>query len=191
MKKLLIATAMSAAALTSSFANAADYQVDIKGAHAFVNFKIQHLGYSWLTGRFNTFDGKFQWDADKPNASNIEITIETASIDSNHAERDKHLRGNDFLDVKKYPTATFKSTSYKSTGKGKGTITGDLTLHGVTKSITFPVSQLGEGKDPWGGYRTGFEGTTKLKLSDYGISYNLGPASTHVEMELYIEGIRQ
>ncbi len=191
MKKLLIATAMSAAALTSSFANAADYQVDIKGAHAFVNFKIQHLGYSWLTGRFNTFDGKFQWDADKPNASNIEITIETASIDSNHAERDKHLRGNDFLDVKKYPTATFKSTSYTSTGKGKGTITGDLTLHGVTKSITFPVSQLGEGKDPWGGYRTGFEGTTKLKLSDYGISYNLGPASTHVEMELYIEGIRQ
>jgi polyisoprenoid-binding protein YceI len=117
MKKLLLAAAFSTAALTSGFANAADYQIDIKGAHAFVNFKIQHLGYSWLTGRFNKFDGQFQWDAAKPEASSIEVTIDTASIDSNHAERDKHLRGGDFLNVKKFPTATFKSTSYKPTGK--------------------------------------------------------------------------
>jgi polyisoprenoid-binding protein YceI len=191
MKKLLLAAAFSTAALTSGFANAADYQIDIKGAHAFVNFKIQHLGYSWLTGRFNKFDGQFQWDAAKPEASSIEVTIDTASIDSNHAERDKHLRGGDFLNVKKFPTATFKSTSYKPTGKKAGVLAGDLTLHGVTKRISFPVTQLGEGKDPWGGYRAGFTGTTKLKMSDYGIDYNLGPASTHVEMELHIEGIRQ
>jgi len=191
MKKLLIATAFSAVAMTSGFANAADYKLDIKGAHAFVNFKIQHLGYSWLTGRFNQFDGQFQWDADKPDASSIEVTIDTSSIDSNHAERDKHLRGDDFLDVKKYPTATFKSTSYKATGGKQGVLTGNLTLHGVTKRISFPVTQLGEGNDPWGGYRAGFTGTTKLKMSDYGINYNLGPASTHVEMELHIEGIRQ
>ena len=93
--------------------------------------------------------------------------------------------------MKKYPTATFKSTSYKPTGKTEGVLTGDLTLHGVTKRISFPVTKLGEGKDPWGGYRAGFAGSTKLKLSDYGIDYNLGPASTHVEMELHIEGIRQ
>lgn len=191
MKKLLLAAAFSTAALTSGFANAADYQIDIKGAHAFVNFKIQHLGYSWLTGRFNKFDGQFQWDAKKPEDAAIEVTIDTASIDSNHAERDKHLRGDDFLDVKKYPTATFKSTGYRPTGDTQGVLSGDLTLHGVTKRISFPVTKLGEGKDPWGGYRAGFTGTTKLKLSDYGIDYNLGPASTHVEMELHIEGIRR
>lgn len=191
MKKLLLAAAFSAAAMTSGFANAADYQIDIKGAHAFVNFKIQHLGYSWLTGRFNKFDGQFQWNADKPEDAAIKVTIDTASIDSNHAERDKHLRGGDFLDVKKFPTATFESTSYKPTGKMAGVLTGDLTLHGVTKRISFPVTKLGEGKDPWGGYRAGFTGTTKLKLADYGIDYNLGPASTHVEMELHIEGIRK
>ena len=79
----------------------------------------------------------------------------------------------------------------KSTGAGEGVLTGDFTLHGVTKSISFPVKMIGEGKDPWGGYRAGFEGKTTLKLSDYGIDYNLGPASTTVEIGLFIEGIRQ
>jgi len=191
MKKLLIATAISGAALMTSVAQAATYDIDNEGAHASINFKIQHLGYSWLTGRFNDFDGSFEYDKAAPEDSSIEVTIDTTSIDSNHAERDKHLKGSDFLNVKKYPTATFKSTDFKSTGEGTGEITGDFTLHGVTKSITFPVERIGEGDDPWGGYRAGFMGTTKLKLSDYGIDYNLGPASTHVEIELHVEGKRQ
>ena len=191
MKKLLLATAFSALAMTSAFAQAATYDIDNEGAHASINFKIQHLGYSWLTGRFNDFDGTFEYDKAAPAKSSINVTIDTTSIDSNHAERDKHLKGSDFLDVKKYPTATFKSTGFKSTGEGKGEITGDFTLHGVTKSITFPVERLGEGNDPWGGYRAGFTGATTLKLSDYGIDYNLGPASTHVEIELHVEGKRQ
>ena len=191
MKKLLLGTALSAALFSTANANAADYVIDTDGAHAFVTFKIKHLGYSWLHGRFNTFSGDFSYDDKAPNASKINVTIDTKSIDSNHAERDKHLKGSDFLDVKKYPTATFKSTDFKSTGEGTGEITGDFTLHGVTKSITFPVERIGEGDDPWGGYRAGFMGTTKLKLSDYGIDYNLGPASTHVEIELHVEGNRQ
>ena len=191
MKKLLIATAISGAALMTSMANAATYDIDNEGAHASINFKIQHLGYSWLTGRFNDFDGSFEYDKAKPADSSIEVTIDTTSIDSNHAERDKHLKGSDFLDVKKYPTATFKSTGFKPTGEGTGDITGDFTLHGVTKSITFPVERIGEGNDPWGSYRAGFMGTTTLKLSDYGIDYNLGPASTHVKIELHVEGRRQ
>lgn len=191
MKKLLLATAFSGLAMTSAFAQAATYDIDNEGAHASINFKIQHLGYSWLTGRFNDFDGTFEYDKAAPAKSSINVTIDTTSIDSNHAERDKHLKGSDFLDVKKYPTATFKSTGFKSTGEGKGEITGDFTLHGVTKSITFPVERLGEGNDPWGGYRAGFTGATTLKLSDYDIDYNLGPASTHVEIELHVEGKRQ
>lgn len=188
MKKLLLAMALSGAV---SMAGAADYIVDVKGAHAFINFKIKHLGYSWLTGRFNTFDGQFFYDADKPEASKIEITIDTASIDSNHAERDKHLRGQDFLNVSDFPKATFKSTSYRAIDENRGELTGELNLHGVTRSISFPVEKIGEGNDPWGGYRVGFSGTTTLKLTDYGIDYNLGSASTHVDLELHIEGIRQ
>lgn len=191
MKKLLIATAISGLALSASFAQAATYDIDNEGAHASVNFKIQHLGYSWLTGRFNDFDGSFEYDKAAPEKSSINVTIDTTSLDSNHAERDKHLKSPDFLDVKKYPTATFKSTGFKSTGEGKGDITGDFTLHGVTKSITFPVVRIGEGNDPWGGYRAGFSGSTVLKLSDYGIDYNLGPASSTVEIELHVEGRRQ
>ena len=191
MIKLLLATAITGSALITSVANAATYDIDNEGAHASINFKIQHLGYSWLTGRFNDFDGSFEYDAAKPADSSINVTIDTTSIDSNHAERDKHLKGSDFLDVKKYPTATFKSTGFKSTGEGVGNMTGEFTLHGVTKTITIPVERLGEGNDPWGGYRAGFSGATVLKLSDYGIDYNLGPASSTVEIELHVEGKRQ
>ncbi|MCK8121698.1 YceI family protein [Pseudoalteromonas sp. 2CM32C] len=192
MNKLLLNTAVSAAlVLSASAVNAAEYVIDTKGAHAFVNFKIKHLGYSWLHGRFNTFDGEFNYDAEKPNASQIMVNIDTTSLDSNHAERDKHLRGKDFLNVDKYPTATFKSTNITFNNNDSGKVTGDFTLHGVTKSITFEIDKIGEGQDPWGGYRVGFEGETSLKLSDYGINYNLGPASTHVDIGLFIEGIRK
>lgn len=193
MKKLLLTSALSAAMfMTATHANAADYVIDTKGAHAFVNFKIKHLGYSWLHGRFNTFDGQFNYDAKNPNASQISVNIDTASLDSNHAERDKHLRGDDFLNVSKYPQASFKSTAIKFDQDGEeATVTGEFTLHGVTKTISFEIDKIGEGKDPWGGYRVGFEGETSLKLADYGIDYDLGPASTHVDIGLFIEGIRQ
>ena len=192
MKKILLSAAVAATLFGASTAHAADYVIDTQGAHAFVNFKIKHLGYSWLHGRFNTFDGGFSYDAANPDASQIMVNIDTKSIDSNHAERDKHLRGKEFLNVDKFPTATFKSTSIKFDEEGdEADVTGEFTLHGVTKTITFEIDKIGEGKDPWGGYRVGFEGETSLKLADYGIDYNLGPASTHVDIGLFIEGIRQ
>ncbi|NMR26976.1 MULTISPECIES: YceI family protein [unclassified Pseudoalteromonas] len=192
MKKLLLSAAVAATLFGASTAHAADYVIDTQGAHAFVNFKIKHLGYSWLHGRFNTFDGGFNYDSANPNASQIMVNIDTKSIDSNHAERDKHLRGKDFLNVDKFPQASFKSTSIVFDAKGdEAKVTGDFTLHGVTKSITFEIDKIGEGKDPWGGYRVGFEGETSLKLADFGIDYNLGPASTHVDIGLFIEGIRK
>lgn len=191
MRKVLLGSFIVLGAMASAVVNAADYKIDVRGAHASVTFKIQHLGYSWLLGRFNTFDGGFYYDAAAPEKSSINVVIDTASIDSNHAERDKHLRSDDFLDVKKYPKATFKSTGFDVVDANNATVSGDFTLHGVTKNISFPVKKVGEGKDPWGGYRAGFTGNTTLKLSDYGITKNLGPASTHVEIELNIEGIRQ
>lgn len=191
MKKRLVSAALSGVMMLSATANAADYVIDTQGAHAFVTFKIKHLGYSWLHGRFNRFDGSFSYDAKTQTGSNILVNIDTASLDSNHAERDKHLRGKDFLNVDKYPTATFKSTDVKFTDDDTAKVTGDFTLHGVTKRITFEMDKVGEGQDPWGGYRAGFEGETSLKLTDYGIDYNLGPASTHVDIGLSIEGVRK
>lgn len=167
------------------------YIIDTKGAHAFIQFKIQHLGYSWLYGRFDEFDGSLMIDEENPENSSVKVTVKTASLNSNHAERDKHLRGDDFLHVEKYPTAEFVSTSVKKTGEKTGLITGNMTLHGVTKQIEIPVTYVGGGKDPWGGYRHGFSGTTTLKLKDFGIDYDLGPASTEVELLLDIEAIKQ
>ena len=198
MKKTLITTALATSLLVSSVlvtlsistAQAADYKVDVEGAHAFVQFKIKHLGYSWLLGRFNTFDGDFSYDDKSPNSAKISIEIDTKSIDSNHAERDKHLKGKDFLNVSSFPKATFTSNSIKFSDDENAIVTGEFTLKGVTKTITFPVVKIGEGQDPWGDHRAGFSGTTNLKLADYGISYNLGPASTYVEMALHIEGVR-
>lgn len=191
LKSTIVSAAMAAALFSGAVAQAADYVIDTKGAHASVQFKIKHLGYSWLTGRFNTFDGKFSYDPKAPEKSSINVNIEAASIDSNHAKRDKHLRSKDFLNVAEFPSSTFKSTKFEFNNETEATVTGDFTLHGVTKSISFPVTKVGEGKDPWGGYRVGFEGKTTLKLADYGITYNLGPASEFVEIRLFVEGVQQ
>ena len=180
-----------AAALASSPLYAANYVIDTAGAHASVNFKLSHLGYSYVLGRFNTFAGEFSYDAAAPQDSSISLTIDTTSLDSNHAERDKHLRSDDFLSVENYPEASFVSTSFEDLGDNKAKLVGDLTLRGVTKSIEIDVTKVGEGTDPWGGYRVGFEGTTALALKDYGIDYNLGPAAEMVYMDLHIEGVRQ
>ncbi|BDX05273.1 YceI family protein [Planctobacterium marinum] len=187
MKKTLAAVVLTA--MLSPLANAADYVIDTKGAHAFINFKTSHLGYSWLTGRFNDFEGTFSYDAEKPESAKITVTIDTASIDSNHAERDKHLRSDDFLNVKDFPKAKFVSTKITDKGDGQLEVAGDFTLHGTTKSITIDAEKIGEGDDPWGGYRAGFAGTTEIRMADYGMKEILGP--TTVMLELHVEGIRQ
>ncbi|WP_339080335.1 YceI family protein [Pseudomonas sp. TMP9] len=191
LKKTLVALALGGALMGAGQAMAADYAIDKQGQHAFVNFKISHLGYSWLYGTFKDFDGSFSFDAATPQDSKVNVTLNTTSVDTNHAERDKHLRSDDFLNVGEHPTATFASTSVKSTGEGTADITGDLTLNGVTKPVVIAAKFIGEGKDPWGGYRAGFEGSTLLKLKDFDIQKDLGPASQDVELIISVEGIRQ
>jgi polyisoprenoid-binding protein YceI len=171
-------------------ARAADYLIDTAKGHASINFRIKHLGYSWLTGRFDTFGGTFTFDEKDPAAAKVKVEIDTASINSNHGERDKHLRGKDFLDVAEFPKATFESTSVKINGD-KATITGNLTLRGVTKEVVIEAERIGGGADPWGGYREGFAGTTRFALKDFGINFDLGPASKEVELQLNVEGVRQ
>ncbi|WP_462380129.1 YceI family protein [Pseudomonas sp. Marseille-QA0892] len=190
LKKSLAALALGSALLAGQ-AMAADYVIDKEGQHAFVNFKISHLGYSWLYGTFKDFDGTFSFDEKQPEASKITVNLRTASVDTNHAERDKHIRSADFLNADKNPTATFTSTAVKSTGEGTADVTGDLTLNGVTKPVVINAKLIGEGSDPWGGHRAGFEGTTTLKLKDFNIEKDLGPASQEVELIISFEGVRK
>lgn len=189
MKKLIITTVF--AALFSSNAMADDYVIDTKGAHASVQFQIKHLGYSWLTGRFNDFEGEFSYDKNNIENSKISVKIDVGSIDSNHAERDKHLRNKDFLNVSENPESTFISKKVVDKGDGKIEITGDFTLNGVTNSVVIPASIVGEGEDPWGGYRVGFRGETRIALKDYNINYDLGSDSTHVNLLLDVEGVKK
>jgi len=191
MKKVFTGIALGGLMALSGSLYAADYAIDKEGQHAFVNFKTGHMGFSMLHGRFNDFDGSFSWDPANPEASKVEVTINTASVDSNHAERDKHLRTSDFLNVDKHPQATFVSTNVEVTGDNTALVTGDFTFNGVTKPVVIDAVFIGEGEDPWGGYRAGFEGTTSIKLADYNVSMDLGPASAVVELDLTIEGVRK
>lgn len=191
MKNTLLTAVIIGASIMSSAINAAEYVIDTNKAHAFIQFKINHLGYSWLLGRFNDFSGEFSYDEKNPSNAKVSVKINPASIDSNNAERDKHLRSKDFLNVSKYPEASFVSKRFKENGNGTGVLIGDFTLHGVTKELSINVAHVGHGDDPWGGYRRGLEGKTSFALKDYGINYNLGPASTEVELFLSVEGIRR
>ncbi|MCY1345771.1 Protein YceI [compost metagenome] len=190
MLKKTFAALTLGAALFAGQAMAADYVIDKEGQHAFVNFKIGHLGYSYIYGTFKDFDGTFSFDEKNPEASKIKVTLKTASVDTNHAERDKHIKSGDFLNVSKNPTATFESTSVKSTGEGTADVTGNLTLNGVTKPVVINAKFVGQGDDPWGGYRAGFEGTTTIKLKDFDIQKDLGPASQEAQLIISFEGVR-
>jgi polyisoprenoid-binding protein YceI len=167
MKRLLVAVALSALAVIP--ASAETYNID--PGHSEVSFQIRHM-VSQVRGRFNQFSGTVNMDPKNPAASSVEFKIKTDSIDTNVADRDKHLRGADFFDAEKYPEITFKSKSVKPAGKDKYNVLGTLTMHGVSKDITLPVTFLGEGKDPWGGTRAGFETTTTLNRKDFGIVWN-------------------
>lgn len=168
--------------------DAPSYSIDTEGAHAFINAKFKHLGYSVLWATFKKFDGTFQYDAENIANSRVNVTVDVASIDSNHTKRDEHMRGADYLDTATYPTATFNSTSIRDVGNGRIYVSGDLTLHGVTKAITFEANVIGEGDDPWGGYRVGLQGKYTLAPAQFGMT-KFRPGS--VDLELYIEGIKQ
>ncbi|OMH38182.1 YceI family protein [Motiliproteus sp. MSK22-1] len=189
-KQAVLASAftLSSAVIPQAYAVEESYSID--PAHSFVQFTIGHLGVSKTVGRFNKFEGNFQFDKDNSASNGIELTIETASIDTNHQKRDDHLRSPDFLDVKQYPEMTFKSTGFEGS-LSSGTLKGELTMHGVTQPVEFKLNQVGEGKDPWGGYRAGFTASTTVKRSDFGVTYFIPGVSDQTEIAVFIEGIRK
>lgn len=191
MKRKTLLAAVLAGVLSAAVpAGAADYVIDKKDQHASITFRIKHLGYSWLVGRFDNFEGTFSYDEAKPEDSKVKVDIDVTSINSNHGERDKHLRGPEFLNVAEFPKASFESSSVKPTGDGKADIVGNLTLMGVTKEIVIKAEHVGGGDDPWGGIRQGFTGTAKLSLPDFPFKRLLGPASRELDLILDVEGVR-
>ncbi|MBD1576634.1 MULTISPECIES: YceI family protein [Vibrio] len=189
MKKWLTTAGLCASMVLPVSAIAADYAIDTKGAHASVNFRVSHLGYSFTQGRFNTFDGTFSYDPSNVTASKVNVVVDTTSVDSNHADRDKHIRSDDFLNASKFSKATFSSTKVTDKGDGKLVIDGTLDLHGKKMPVTIDAQFIGGGEDPWGKERAGFKGTTRLELKDFGIKEMAG--ATYVDLDLYVEGIKQ
>ena len=188
MKKLIASALLATTLPFTGNALAADYTLDTKGAHTAIEFAVSHLGFGWVNGRFNTFEGEFSFDEAKPEESKLNVTIDTKSVDSNHAERDKHLRGESYLNADKFGEASFKSTSFKLDEDKKGVLVGDFTLNGVTKPLTIDVKMTNIGKDPWGGERAGFKGDASFALKDFNIT-KLGDAE--VVLDIYVEGIKK
>jgi polyisoprenoid-binding protein YceI len=157
--------------ITASPAFSATWEID--PAHTTIQFSVRHMMVSNVRGQFGKFSGHVEGDETKPADARIEATIQTASIDTANEKRDEHLRSPDFLDAAKFPTITFKSKRIEKTGDAKWKVTGDLTLHGVTKEVVLDLSDVTSPiKDPMGNLRAGAEARTTINRQDFGISFN-------------------
>jgi polyisoprenoid-binding protein YceI len=145
---------------------------NIDGSHSTAEFSVRHLMITNVKGRFGTLSGTVDYDPEKPEASQIDVSIDATSIDTRDEKRDAHLRSPDFFDTEKFPSLTFKSTSVKKTDDGFAA-TGDLTIHGVTKPVTLEVeTPSAPNKDPWGNTRIGASATAKINRKDFGLNWN-------------------
>lgn len=145
------------------------YQID--KAHSEVAFQVRHL-ISRVRGRFAEFDGTIVFAETDPESGQVAFTIQAASIDTSQPDRDAHLRSEDFFAAERYPTLTFASRSVRATGGNEFAVTGDLTIRGVTREVTLPVSYLGKAKDPWGNVKVAFETAVTLNRKDFGLNWN-------------------
>ena len=153
-------------------ATAAKTTWTIDPAHSLIEFAVRHLMITTVKGRFAGVDGTVKLDEADPAFVDVEVRIDVASIDTREPQRDTHLRSADFFDVETHPHITFTSKRPIASRGGEFKLTGDLTLHGVTREVVLDVTEEGRGKDPWGGERLGFSATTKIKRSDFGLTWN-------------------
>ncbi len=188
--RYLTALAATAALLAAVPAFAAD-TYDLDPVHCTFLFKIKHMGVSYTYGRFNESSGTFTLDAENPANNQIAVEVKTASIDTAVEARDKHLRSPEFFNVEAFPTMSFESTSFKKIDDTHFEVTGDLTIHGVTKSITTTAEFVGIAKGMKGETRAGLETTFTIDRTDFGMDTMVGPVGAEVELTVSVEGIRQ
>ncbi len=171
-----------------------DYVID--AAHSRVGFTARHAMVTKVRGQFDQFEGAAHIDTANPAGSSVTVTIQAASVTTGQAQRDGHLKTPDFFDVESYPTITFVSTDVSRDG-GEWTITGDLTINAVTKSVAIPFEESGSAKDPYGNLRVGFEGGLTIDRTDWGLSFNAALetggvlVSEKVKLEFDVSAIQQ
>lgn len=168
----------------------------IDPTHSRIGFVARHAMVTKVRGSFNEFEGSGFFDADHPESSKLELTIQAASIDTRNADRDAHLRSNDFFDMEAHPEVTFASTAVEELGDAEYRVTGDLTIKGVTNPVTVDLEYTGSAVDPFGNQRIGFEGTTTVNRKDWGVNWNAALetggvlVSEKVTLELEVSAIR-
>ena len=192
VRPLFIATIVVAVvALGPAGALAAPSTYDVDKSHSALMFRIKHLDVAFTYGRFNDFSGTLVVDEENLAASSVEITAQMTSVDTNEPKRDQHLRSPDFFNVNQFPTMTFKGKAVERHSDGAFKVDGNLTLHGVTKPVSVKMMKTGEGDDPWGKYRIGFEGTFVIKRSDFGMDKMQEAVGDSVWITVAVEGIRK
>lgn len=165
--------------------------------HSSVDFSIRHMMIAKVKGTFHTFEAQIEADPEDLTTADIQFSVDLSSIDTRNSDRDAHLRSADFFDVEQYPKMTFQSTRIVKTGEGQYDVTGNLTLHGVTRTETFSVTFEGAGKDPWGNEKVGFSGQGSIKRSDYGLTWNAALETggvlvgDEVKVSIEIEAVKQ
>jgi len=168
----------------------------IDPAHSRIGFVARHAMVTKVRGSFNEFDGSGYLDAANPANSKLELSIKAASIDTRNADRDAHLRSNDFFDMDTYPQITFTSTSVEPSGDSAYRVTGDLTIKGATRPVSIDFEYTGSAVDPYGNQRIGFEGTTTVNRKDWGVNWNAALeaggvlVSENVTLEFDVSAIR-
>lgn len=186
----LSALLLPALLLPTAAARGADYALD--EAHVSCVFSVSHMGFSYTYGMFRKVSGAFAFDKDQPEASRFQLAIDVDSIDTMNAKRDEHLKTPDFFDAEKFPQITFTSKKVEAGpaigGRPSLNVTGDLTMHGVTKEVTLPLQHLGEGPGPMGGTQCGFLCQTTLKRSDFGMANMVGPIGDSIGVTVSFEG---
>ena len=177
-------------AILSSSAYAAEtYKLD--PGHTSIVFRVKHLGIAYVYGRINGPTGTFVFDESSPSKSTIEVQAESKNVDTALEKRDTDLKSPDFFNAGEYPHVSFKSKSVKKVKEAVYEVSGDLTLLGKTRTLTVEVNATGAGKDPWGGFRRGFETSFSIKRSDFGMGFMMGGVSDEVNLTVSVEGIRQ
>lgn len=157
---------------TTTVPSTATGTYSIDPTHSRVGFVARHAMVTKVRGSFNQFEGSGYFDAENPSNSRLQLTIQANSIDTRNADRDAHLRGNDFFDMETYPEITFASTAVEQAGGDTYRVTGDLTIKGVTKPVTVDFEYTGTATDPFGNQRIGFEGSTSVNRKDWGVNWN-------------------
>lgn len=188
--KMLFHGALLAVVLSPAAWAIDTYEIDTVHSHAI--YKIKHLNVGFQYGRFKEMKGTVIMDDKNPQNSRVQVSIPTASIDSNHPKRDEHLKSPDFFDARKFPNLEFKSTKVKKLSSNIYEVQGNLTLHGVTKMVSFKLVKTGEGKGMQGEFRMGGEAMLSINRSDFGMKYMLpNGLSDKVEIMLAFEGVKQ